>query len=303
MEERSFVQWMRNTNQVFVGDEYQLRFGLYQTAARYVQEHNRKGYSWTVAMNKFACLTPAEYKVMLGYRESPHYTKIEEKKNAVKDVPDSIDWRDSGVVNPIKDQAQCGSCWAFSAIQAMESAWAIKHSKLLSLSEQNLVDCCCYGCDGGVPSDAYNYVINHQSGIFETEDGYPYTATTGTCHFDQSVAAEAKITSHKSPSLLPNETKLKEAIAEYGPASVCIDASQASFQLYSGGIYDESSCHSLILDHAVGCVGYGTSSGTDYWLIRNSWGTSWGEAGYIRIRRNHNNRCGVATKVVFPEVA
>jgi len=298
MQEKSFVQWMRQTDQIFVGDEYKIRLGIYTANKRFVEEHNRAGHSWTVSLNKLACLTPSEYKARLGLiqtHEKGNYTPSKTPSNS----PDSLDWRDSGVVNPIKDQGQCGSCWAFSAIQAMESAWAINHKTLYSLSEQNLVDCCCEGCNGGVPSKAYDYVKKHQDGIFQFEEKYPYHPYEGNCHFDAAEASDAKIEKHIS-SLIFSETHLKDHVAQYGPASICIDASCNSFQLYNGGIYDESKCSSIFLDHAVGCVGYGSENGVDFWIVRNSWGEDWGEQGYIRIRRNHHNRCGVSSQVSIP---
>jgi len=296
--EKSFISWMRSTNQIYSGDEYQLRFGIFQANQRYVSSHNKGKHSWTLALNKFSAMTPAEYRALLGVRGSVSESNYVPAQSSVK-APDALDWRDKGVVNPIKDQGQCGSCWAFSAIQAMESAWAINHNTLYSLSESNLVDCTCEGCNGGVPSSAYDYVISKQGGKFQLESDYPYTPVRNNCHFDAAKAPDAQIEKHIS-SLIFSESKLQEHVAEYGPATVCIDASQASFQLYTGGIYDDSSCSSLILDHAVGCIGYGSESGTDYWIIRNSWGEDWGEAGYIRIRRNHHNRCGVATRVSIP---
>jgi len=289
---------MRKTNNLYVGDEYKLRLGIYSANSRFVNQQNKAGNTWTVALNKFAAMTPAEYKGLLGLKdtnEKGNYVPSDKKF----DSPDALDWRDSGVVNPVKDQAQCGSCWAFSAIQAMESAWAINHKTLYSLSEQNLVDCCCSGCDGGVPSTAYNYVKKHQNGFFQYEDKYPYHATVGSCHFDAAEASDAQIEKHIT-SLIFSETHLKDHVAQYGPASICIDASHASFQMYNSGIYDDSKCSSLFLDHAVGCVGYGAENDIDYWIVRNSWGQDWGEAGYIRIRRNHHNRCGVSSKVSIP---
>ena len=300
-EEKSFVQWMRNTNNVFVGDEYHFRLGIYSANQRKVQEFNKAGHGYQVAMNKFATLTESEYKTLLGHKSGKLITG-KAKKATIK-APTSCDWRDKGIVNGVKDQASCGSCWAFSVVQAQESQWALKKGNLPSLSEQNLVDCVttCYGCNGGDEYLAYDYVINHQNGLWMTEDDYPYTGYDGSCKFSSSKGCCA-VKSYFRPTESYDEDELAAGCAEYGVVSIAIDASGWDFQLYSGGIYNPSRCSSYSLDHAVGLVGYGTESGTDYWIVRNSWGTSWGEQGYIRIIRNNNNKCGVASDTIIPQV-
>ena len=299
-EEQSFLAWMRQTNNMFTGEEYQTRLGIWMQNKRIVQEHNKKG-SFRIELNHLAHFTPSEYKALLGYK--PIKAPAKESKPTDYIAPESIDWRQKGVVNAIKDQAQCGSCWAFSAIQAQESQWAIKTGKLLSLSEQNLVDCgtTCYGCNGGLMDNAWKYVIANQGGKFQLEDDYPYTGRDGTCKYDSSRAPEVRVVNDYQVD--DNEDAVKEACAEIGVLAIAIDAGHISFQLYSSGIYDPVLCSSTNLDHAVGLVGYGTESGTDYWLVRNSWGTSWGEQGYIRMIRNSNNKCGVASMAFYPTFA
>ena len=302
-EEKAFLSWMRETNNYFVGEEYQFRLGIFLQNKRYVQEHNAKQSTFKVALNKFAHLTPAEYKELLGYKYmgEPSEQPVE-LINRLKDVPASLDWRDEKVVNTIKDQGQCGSCWAFGSVQAQESIWAIKHGELYRLSEQNLVDCCidCLGCNGGSSPFAYVYIHFIQGGKFQLESEYPYTATKGKCQFNKSTAV-TKMSGYSKCK--KNEETLKEAVANNGPYSIAIDASHNSFQLYSSGVYDESACSSRSLDHCVGLIGYGTTTdGVDYWLVRNSWGTSWGEKGYIRMSRNKDNQCGVASEAVIPKV-
>jgi cathepsin L len=291
---------MRETNNLFVGDEYKFRLGIFAANQRRVQEFN-KASSYKVAMNKLSTLTDAEYKTMLGHRQSGPISG----KATVSTIkaPTSCDWRDKGIVNGVKDQASCGSCWAFSVVQAQESQWALKNNKLYSLSEQNMVDCVtsCYGCNGGDEYLAYDYVIASQGGLWMTENDYPYTGSDGTCKFDKSKGI-CQIKSYIRPTTTGNEDELAAGCAEKGVVSIAIDASGWDFQMYSSGIYNPSSCSSSDLDHAVGLVGYGTESGTDYWIVRNSWGTSWGEKGYIRMIRNNNNKCGVATDVIIPQV-
>ena len=298
-EEKAFLQYMRDTNNLFTGDEYNFRLGIFLTNKRLVQEFNKQGKSFRVGLNKFAHYTQAEYNALLGAKAPER--EFKGKALNVK-APESVDWRDKNVVCDIKDQAQCGSCWAFSTISAQESAWAIAGNTLLSLSEQNVVDCCslCYGCNGGWPYKTIEYVIARQNGQFNLESDYPYTGYDGTCKFSQykgytTVTGYTEVTSY-------SESDLETKVASLGPASICIDASNWSFQLYNGGIYDEDSCSQWNLDHAVNCIGYGTEGSTAYWLVRNSWGTSWGEDGYIRMIKNKNNQCGVASSAIIPTV-
>lgn len=293
-QEKSFLSWMRKSNQFYTGDEYHFRLGVFLANSQRVQEFNSAKKTFKVGLNKFACYTPAEYNALLGHIQPSTQNRERIVKKFKGDVPDSVDWRDKGIVNPIKDQAQCGSCWAFGTIQACESAYALAHGTLLSCSEQNLVDCCisCSGCNGGLESAALEFIINQQGGYLNSEDDYPYTAVDGTCKFDSTKGIN-KIVSYEHGKA-GDEDYLKTLIAQ-GVCDIAIDASQWSFQLYTGGVYDEPSCSSSFLDHAVGLVGYGTDGGVDYWLVRNSWGTSWGEKGYIRMSRNKNNQCGVAT--------
>jgi cathepsin L len=289
---------MRETGNMFTGDEYQTRLGIWISNKRLVQEHNAGKNSFKLAMNRFAHLTPAEYKVLLGFKVNKAARKAAQKTSFVAN--DEIDWRKKGVVNPIQDQAQCGSCWAFSTIQGQESSYAISYGKLQKLSEQNLVDCVtsCYGCDGGLMDISFDYVIQYQKGKFMLESDYPYTGRDGTCKFDASKAV-SKIVSYVNVAE-GSEDDLAAKVSQYGPACIAIDASHYSFQLYSSGIYDESSCSAFNLDHAVGVVGYGSEGSKQYWIVRNSWAEDWGEQGYIRMIKGKNNQCGVASMACIP---
>ncbi|EAX97404.1 Clan CA, family C1, cathepsin L-like cysteine peptidase [Trichomonas vaginalis G3] len=296
-EQKAFISWMRETGNMFTGEEYHQRLGIWLTNKRLVQEHNRANAGFTVALNKLAHLSPAEYRSMLGF----HMSKTQVKAVKSNGVPNnSCDWRQKGVVNPVKDQAQCGSCWAFSAIQAQESQYAITFGQLQSLSEQNLVNCVdsCSGCEGGMMDMAYDYVIKHQNGKFMLEDDYPYSATQESCKFDIKKGV-SNINSYLFCEE-GSETDLAIKVSTLGPASIAIDASPWSFQFYSSGIYDEPSCSSSLLDHGVGCVGFGTENNANYWIVRNSWGASWGEKGYIRMIKDKGNQCGEATFALFP---
>lgn len=300
-EQKAFLSWMRETGNMFTGDEYHGRLGIWLNNKRYVQQHNAGNFGFLLAMNHLAHLTPAEYKSLLGLRP---YRRENTAKVSDYAPPKSIDWREKGVVNPVKDQGQCGSCWAFSAIQAMESVWAINHNTLYSLSEQNMVDCCylCMGCAGGIMDLAYKYAKNEQGGKFMTEADYPYHAIREECKFDKSKAVDAVVTGFMDIAVT-SERDLAAKVAQYGPAAIGIDASQTSFHLYSSGIYDDPHCTPMNIDHGVGCVGYGSENGVNYWIVRNSWGPTWGEKGYIRMVKDKDNQCGEASMAVIPTVA
>jgi cathepsin L len=301
-QEKSFVAYMRDNGYAFTGEEYQFRLGLYLANARYVQEHNAANGDFTLGLNALAVYTPAEYKTLLGAVqapiEGPYSTPYVPSNRA---APDSYDWRSQGAVNAIRDQAQCGSCWAFSAIAAQESQYYIVAKSLQQLSEQNLVDCVtsCSGCNGGWPSSAYTYVVQRQSGKISTRASYAYTARDGTCRYSAS-SATSLVTGYSSITK-GSESALLDAAYNNGPVSVAIDASKNSFQLYKSGVYNEPSCSTSSLDHAVVVVGWGTSGSSPYWIVRNSWGTSWGIQGYIWMSRNKNNQCGIATTAVVPK--
>ena len=216
-----------------------------------------------------------------------------------KELPDSLDWRDVNAVTPVKNQGQCGSCWSFSATGAMEGAWAIKNEELVSLSEQLLMDCSVdygdYSCNGGEMESAFEFAIDNGMCSEEQE---PYLAKDEDCmycnpqiYFSDCVRVTPK-----------NEIHLKEAVSR-GPVSVAIQADTKTFQFYSGGIISGDSCGTN-LDHGVLIVGYGEEDGEKYWIVKNSWGASWGENGYVRISRsdeeNTHGVCGIAMQPSYP---
>jgi cathepsin L len=290
--------------------EEEKRRALFEETLMFIAEHNEK-YSqglvtYDVGVNQFADWSPEEFKVWLGKAQTapdmPNAATFLTPNNV--NLPASVDWRTKGYVTPVKDQGQCGSCWSFSATGALEGQHFHKTGKLVSLSEQNLVDCAGskygnFGCNGGWPFQAYDYV-KANNGI-DTEASYPYEARNDQCRY-KSNSIGATLTGYTK--IAPgSEDRLQQAVGTIGPVSICIDASHRSFQSYKSGVYNEPACSSSQLDHAVLAVGYGSDPrGGDYWLVKNSWATTWGEQGYIRMSRNKNNQCGVATAPVYPIV-
>ncbi|CAL4090924.1 unnamed protein product, partial [Meganyctiphanes norvegica] len=203
--------------------------------------------------------------------------------------PESMDYRDKGAINPIRNQGRCGSCWAFAAVSSIESHIFLQNGQLVQLSEQYLVDCTIFGCGGGWTDDTILYVRNN--GIANS-DGYPYTATEGTCN------QGAPNTSHKVTGIQHvnpgRDAELLNALVHMGPISVYVYISP-NFGSYRGGVLEDNFCTpNKWINHAVVLVGYGNENGKDYWLIRNSWGESWGEEGYIKLARNVDNHCRIS---------
>jgi len=272
----------------------------------FVDQFNSEAHTYTVGLNRFADLTNSEFlERYTGFnRPLIHVIDAEHQYeyDSTQALPVSVDWRTKGVVTAIKDQGQCGSCWSFSATGSTEGAWALNYS-LVSLSEQNLMDCSRsygnLGCNGGLMDYAFKYIIDNKG--IDTEASYPYEESTSyNCRY-KAANKGASITSYKDVTK-GSESALQNSVAYHGPVSVAIDASNRSFQMYSGGVYYEPKCSSTNLDHGVLAVGYGTGSSGDYWIVKNSWGTSWGDSGYIYMARNKNNNCGIATQASFPIV-
>jgi len=296
----SWSAWKLKYNKNFLSaEEDAVRKQIFEKNVAYINKHNSEGHSYELGMNQFGDLTNAEYQQKFLVNMSIERTGAPFLQgNEI--VPDSVDWRTQGYVTGIKDQGQCGSCWAFSTTGSVEGAHFKATGKLVSFSEQNLVDCSTkegnQGCNGGLMDYAFKYIITN--GGLDTEASYPYTARDGVCHYNPSTSGGtiSKFVDVTSGS----ETALESAVATIGPVSVAIDASHNSFQFYKKGIYSEPLCSSKNLDHGVLAVGYGADAGKDYWIVKNSWGTTWGDAGYILMSRNKRNQCGIATASSYP---
>jgi cathepsin L len=279
--------------------EAQYRYTVFKTNLDFVNSFDSEERGFEVRMNQFGDLSSAEFNAIYN---GMNISKVPAKFAIVNTGAATVDWRTKGAVTPIKDQGQCGSCWSFSATGSTEGAFFLSKGKLVSLSEQNLVDCSTsqgnQGCNGGLMDQAFQYIIDN-NGI-DTEKSYPYTATgPNSCRFN-SANVGATISSFTDVSS-GDENALLSAV-NLKPVSVAIDASQSSFQFYSSGVYNEPACSSSQLDHGVLAIGYGTDGGSDYWLVKNSWGTGWGMAGFIEMSRNKNNQCGIATAASYPVV-
>lgn len=285
-----------------------LRLKIYEANKKLIEEHNTKFMeglaSFEMGMNQFGDLTYEEFsEVILCLNESrlqkdiPTYTYI--PPATLDKVPEEVDWRQQGAVTPVKNQAACGSCWAFSATGALEGQHFRKTGQLVSLSEQQLVDCSGiygnHGCQGGMPDRAYKYIIANKG--IATEQAYPYNGRDNMCQTEKG--SDVIVTGiMKVPR---DEESLSKAVSTVGPISICIHATD-TFRFYKKGVFTDKSCSSTYINHAVLAVGYGSEDGQDFWLVKNSWGTSWGEQGYIRMARNRDNQCAVATVSRYPLV-
>ncbi|XP_064616763.1 procathepsin L-like [Liolophura sinensis] len=294
----------------YEGDEEDRRFGIFVENVKKIESHNALFLagkkSFFLGLNQFTDWEFGEFSQYNGYQPKFNLTKPLDRASYLSpsfvNLPKTVDWREKGYVTPVKNQGQCGSCWAFSTTGSLEGQHFKKTGTLVSLSEQQLVDCSKsfgnQGCNGGLMDQAFQYIKANKG--LDTEETYPYDAREEKCHFDPSDVG-ATDTGFVDVTK-DDEDKLKEAVATVGPVSVAIDASHSSFQMYRGGVYDEPECSQTALDHGVLVVGYGTEDEQDYWLVKNSWGTTWGEDGYVRMSRNKDNQCGIASQASYPLV-
>jgi C1A family cysteine protease len=293
----AFARFTEEYGKQYSDIEWSKRLGIFAQNLERINEQNRQhillGGEAVFGVTQFSDLTPEEFKAMyLNYIPS---NSTQPRVNVELDSAPAtvVDWRTKGAVTEVKDQGQCGSCWAFSATEAIESYYFLSSGKLLELSPQQITSCDKVdgGCNGGNTETAYQYV--HKAGGIETSADYPYTSgggQTGTCKFNPAKVA-VQVAGYKS--VARGESNLKTALNN-GPVSVCLAAE--AFQSYRSGIL--RSCPGQV-DHCVQAVGYDDSNSPPYWIVRNSWAKSWGEEGYIRIASG-SDLCHISDDVTYP---
>ncbi|XP_072521285.1 procathepsin L-like [Salminus brasiliensis] len=313
-EDDHWEQWKQLHNKKYHEKEEGWRRMIWEQNLKKVELHNANHslgiYTYRLGMNHFGDMTHEEFKkIMNGYK---HKKEKKVRRSLFIELnfleaPAQVDWREKGYVTPVKDQGECGSCWAFSATGAMEGQQFRKTGKLRPLSEQNLVDCSQSegneGCNGGLMDQAFQYIQN-QGGL-NTEDSYPYLGTDDQpCNYDPENSAANNTGILNIPS--GKENDMMKVVSSVGPVSVAIDAGHESFQFYQSGIYYEKDCSSEELNHGVLVVGYGFQGedvdGKKYWIVKNSWSENWGDKGYIYMAKDQQNHCGIATAASYPLV-
>jgi cathepsin L len=301
-----FGKFVGQFNKKYTHDSFFYRYTVFKSNMDFIHAHNTKANaSYTLGMNDMGDMTNEEFAARNGFKHIDNSFLRSKNPMSAKDLATptatSVDWRTKGAVTPIKNQQQCGSCWAFSSTGSMEGAHQIKVGKLVSLSEQQLVDCSQaqgnQGCEGGLMDQAFEYVISN--GGITSEKNYPYTAQDGTC---MSPLPAAVTTLSSFTDITSGDESGILTATNIGPVSIAIEADSQAFQFYSGGVFNDPTCGTN-LDHGVLVVGYGTdgASKLPYWIVKNSWGVSWGEQGYIRMIRGQDE-CGMATVASYPVV-
>jgi cathepsin L len=302
-----FSAFVKKFEKRYTHDQFFSKYNIFKANLDIINEHNAKAnQSYTLGVNEFADMTLTEFhSKMTGYKhrkmsKSARAAFAPKVKPSAASLPTSWDWSAKGAVTPIKNQGQCGSCWAFSTTGSVEGITFIETGTLPDLSEQQLVDCSASygndGCNGGLMDYAFQYV--EANGLCSEQD-YPYKAVTGTC---QSSSCTPQLAAGRLYSYTDvpegDETDLGPAVYQQ-PVSIAIEADSSAFQFYSSGVFNDPGCGEQ-LDHGVLIVGYGqTTSGQQYWKVKNSWGNTWGEAGYILMIRG-KNECGLAQSASYP---
>jgi cathepsin L len=307
----NFLDFMDTHNKTYENDDLMYRFKVFSNNLKKIESHNMNN-DWKMGLNSYADMTAHEFRcatnhgcfvdeegrhIGRGVRGLPGSCNAKMTKNI--DVMDSIDWREKGAVTAVKNQGQCGSCWSFSATGAMEGAWAIATGNLVSLSEQQLVDCSLrYGnmaCNGGLMDNAFKYAIDN--GMCSEEEE-PYKGEKNSCE-----KCSPQVFMKSCVDVTPNDQEDLLSAVSHGPVSIAIEADTRYFQFYKSGVLDSNDCGTN-LDHGVLIIGYGTEGDKPYWLVKNSWGTSWGENGYVKILRSNSTNdggiCGIAMQPSYP---
>jgi len=296
--EEKFVNWVSEHKvKAINGQHFVQMLQNFADNEDVIQEVNGQNLSYQLGHNKFSHLSLTEWRetvrLGLGYPSNAPPSSVHGAPKDIKSNPSAVDWRDSGAVTAVKDQGNCGSCWSFSTTGAMEGANKISSGSLVSLSEQNFVDCDDngdHGCHGGLMDNAFEWAMSN--GGVCSEENYAYTGKKGDCA-DSSCGEHYANPKSFTDVEKNSESALMSALAQQ-PVSVAIEADEKTFQLYKSGVLT-ASCGTN-LDHGVLAVGYGTDNGVNYWTVKNSWGDSWGESGYIRLARDVSQKqgqCGI----------
>lgn len=302
-------RWMAEHGRVYKdAAEKAARFEIFKSNMEHIESFNGRKEKYWLGPNQFTDLTNQEFKNLYsaGFRPSASVSPATgfRHENVTVDAAASLDWRSKGAVTSIKDQGQCGACWAFSAVAAIESINQIKSGKLVSLSEQELIDCDVngedQGCGGGLMDTAFKFIVDNHG--INSEANYPFVGEDGSCNTKKSSVSAVKISGFEDVPENSEAALLKAVTAQ--PVSVAIDGGDPNFQSYAGGIFT-GPCDTE-LDHAVTAVGYGTDAdGTKYWLVKNSWGFNWGSDGYIKMERDISSAeglCGLAKQPSYPTI-
>jgi len=304
--EEKFIDWMKEHGKEYEnGHAFVKALETFAEHEDYINQHNSEGNTYTLGHNEFSDLSAEAFRAYFKLGEfSQHYAGKDDGEDFVShnfEAPDAVDWVEKKMVSEVKNQGQCGSCWSFSTTGALESAYAIKNGKIQEFSEQQLVDCDNngdHGCNGGLMDNAFKWI--EKNGGLCTEKDYAYTAKDGVC---QKTCSEVQgSTIQKYTDVRATDAAMMAALSQQ-PVSVAIEADQRSFQLYKSGVLT-GRCGTN-LDHGVLAVGYGTEQGTDFYKIKNSWGKTWGEDGFIRIERGVSQRggqCGILKSASFPSL-
>jgi C1A family cysteine protease len=296
-EERAFRAWMKTHNYNFVGSEYRKRYAIFAANSMTVKYHNSRS-TFKLSLNKFAAYSNAEFRAI----HPTLTTSFSPKRRPViaRTAPDSVDWRYSSYVPDVVDAGSCAP-WPFAAVVPFSFLRYNQTQQNVTFSAQNLIDCVVdnKGCYSGNVANAYRYLIEKEGGSIESSVDYPLNGSgTSTCKYDSGKGVKV-ISGYQGLATPADENELLNAVATYGPVVTAVDASVPEFQLYGGGVFDTSTCSKVLLNQPLVIVGYGSSGEGAFWIAQNSWGTNWGEKGYIRIKRG-SNVCGIATNPIYP---
>lgn len=308
-----FRSWVNDFKIEIKNDEHELvTFEKWVSNDKYIEIFNNNNNTFTLGHNQFSGMNSEDFKNYLGYSGEFQKNNLRKNYNSIdkSSLLTSINWIEKGGVTPVKDQGQCGSCWSFSTTGGLEGAYFVKYGTLLSFSEQQLVDCDNFknggkdhGCNGGLMDNAFTWV--GKNGGLCLESSYPYvsgvTETDGTCQKTCEINTKSKVQSFIDVE--PNSDSSMMSALSINPVSIAIEADQKEFQLYKSGVFT-ASCGTN-LDHGVLTVGYGTMDNKDYYIVKNSWGNTWGVNGYIYLGRGseYNNgagQCGMLMEGSYP---